>query len=108
MTMTVVVNSSMVFLVVAFLFNAVASHSTGYTNHTVGGTAGWFYNIATQKASSDYSAWAAKQTFNLGDYLSITFRDPEILMTSKLKNANHICFCAATSRRPSHVIDFSV
>ncbi|KAK4371940.1 hypothetical protein RND71_007324 [Anisodus tanguticus] len=65
-----VVDFSMVFLVViALLFNAAASQSTGYTNHTVGGPAGWFFNIATQKASSDYSAWAAKQTFNLGDYL---------------------------------------
>ncbi|XP_055823240.1 mitogen-activated protein kinase kinase kinase 18-like [Solanum dulcamara] len=32
------------------------------------GPIGWFYNVATnKKASSDYSAWAAKQTFNLGD-----------------------------------------
>lgn len=67
-----VVNSHMVFmflLAVALLFNAAASQSTGYTNHTVGGPAGWFFNITTEKASADYSAWAAKQTFNLGDYL---------------------------------------
>ncbi|XP_059312724.1 early nodulin-like protein 18 [Lycium ferocissimum] len=62
--------NSMVFLVVVALFsNGATSQSTGYTNHTVGGPAGWFYNIATKKASSDYSAWAAKQTFNLGDCL---------------------------------------
>ncbi|CAN4111655.1 unnamed protein product [Withania somnifera] len=67
-----VVYSNMVilFLVAVALFvNPAASQSTGYTNHTVGGPAGWFFNITTEKASADYSAWAAKQTFNLGDYL---------------------------------------
>lgn len=59
------------FVAVALFFNLAASQSTAkYTNHTVGGPAGWFYNINTKKTSADYSAWAAKQTFNLGDYLS--------------------------------------
>ncbi|MCD7467624.1 hypothetical protein HAX54_005167 [Datura stramonium] len=70
MAMAVVDSMVFLFLVAAALFfNAAASQSTGYTNHTVGGPAGWFFNIATGKASADYSAWAAKQTFNLGDYL---------------------------------------
>ncbi|CAN4125734.1 unnamed protein product [Withania somnifera] len=63
-------NMVILFLVaVVLFFNAAVSQSTGYTNHTVGGPAGWFFNITTEKASADYSAWAAKQTFNLGDYL---------------------------------------
>lgn len=70
--MAMAVIDSMVFLfllLVALVFNPAASQSTGYTNHTVGGPAGWFFDITTQKASADYSAWAAKQTFNLGDTL---------------------------------------
>ncbi|KAM3322840.1 hypothetical protein P3S67_003991 [Capsicum chacoense] len=69
--MTMAVVDSIVFLVaVALLFNATASQSIGYTNRTVGGLAGWFFDINTQKPSADYSTWAAKQTFNLSDYLS--------------------------------------
>lgn len=74
--MAMAVVDSMVFLFllpVALFFNLAASQSTGYTNHTVGGSAGWFFNIKTQKASADYSAWAAKQTFNLGDTLGEFF-----------------------------------
>ena len=43
---------------------------TGYTNHTVGGTVGWFFNSTTNTSATNYSTWAATQTFNLGDYLS--------------------------------------
>lgn len=49
----------------ALLVNAAA-----YTNHSVGGDAGWFFDSTTNKTSADYNAWAAKQTFSLGDYLS--------------------------------------
>ncbi|KAG5626808.1 hypothetical protein H5410_012026 [Solanum commersonii] len=70
MTMAVVDSVVFLFLLpVALFFNSAASQSTGYTNHTVGGSAGWFFDVNTQKASADYSAWAAKQTFNLGDTL---------------------------------------
>ncbi|XP_009776438.1 early nodulin-like protein 18 [Nicotiana tabacum] len=68
--MAMAVDSMVFFVAVALFFNLAASQSTAkYTNHTVGGPAGWFYNINTKKTSADYSAWAAKQTFNLGDYL---------------------------------------
>lgn len=56
--------------VVALLITAAAAADT-YTNHTVGGDAGWFFNSDTAKTSADYNAWAAKQTFNLGDFLSM-------------------------------------
>ncbi|KAL0373573.1 UNVERIFIED_CONTAM: hypothetical protein Sradi_3273000 [Sesamum radiatum] len=55
-------------IVVALLINAAAA-ATFYSNHTVGGDAGWFFNSTTNKTSADYNAWAANQTFNLGDYL---------------------------------------
>ncbi|KAL0309165.1 UNVERIFIED_CONTAM: hypothetical protein Sradi_5858800 [Sesamum radiatum] len=55
-------------IVVALLINAAAA-ATSYSNHTVGGDAGWFFNSTTNMTSADYKAWAANQTFNLGDYL---------------------------------------
>ncbi|KAG8363376.1 hypothetical protein BUALT_Bualt19G0015900 [Buddleja alternifolia] len=54
-------------IVVALLINAAAAAT--YTNHTVGGDAGWFFNSATNQTSADYNAWAANRTFSLGDYL---------------------------------------
>ncbi|KAK6142872.1 hypothetical protein DH2020_023220 [Rehmannia glutinosa] len=55
-------------IVVALLITAAAA-ADAYTNHTVGGDAGWFFNSTTNKTSADYNAWAANQTFSLGDYL---------------------------------------
>ncbi|EXB52071.1 hypothetical protein L484_024621 [Morus notabilis] len=43
--------------------------AAAYTNHTVGGDAGWFFESATNTSATDYSSWAANQTFSLGDYL---------------------------------------
>ncbi|KAK6260778.1 Phytocyanin domain - like 5 [Theobroma cacao] len=54
--------------VIALLITTVAA-ATGYTNHTVGGGAGWFFDSNTNKSAVDYSSWAANRTFNLGDYL---------------------------------------
>ncbi|KAI6702638.1 hypothetical protein NL676_011774 [Syzygium grande] len=48
---------------------ASSSAAAAYTNYTVGGNFGWFFNEATNATSGNYSAWAASQTFNLGDYL---------------------------------------
>ncbi|KAI7733794.1 hypothetical protein M8C21_012545 [Ambrosia artemisiifolia] len=42
---------------------------TAYTNHTVGGKAGWLFDPNTNTSSADYAAWTANQTFELGDYL---------------------------------------
>lgn len=49
---------------------AAAPPATQYTNHTVGGPTGWFFNATTNSSFANYSSWAASQTFNLGDYLS--------------------------------------
>ncbi|KAK2997496.1 hypothetical protein RJ639_024961 [Escallonia herrerae] len=48
---------------------AAQTPATAYTNHTVGGSAGWFFNSTTSAASSNFTAWATNQTFGLGDYL---------------------------------------
>ncbi|XP_031476785.1 blue copper protein-like [Nymphaea colorata] len=57
-------------LVAAVLTAAsVASRGAAYTNYTVGDTAGWFFNAATNRSAADYQAWAKKFTFNLGDFL---------------------------------------
>eukprot|EP01018_Ginkgo_biloba_P011958 Gb_10362 [translate_table: standard] len=51
------------FVVMGFCAGGVEA----YENHTVGGTAGWFF---TNNASVvDYSKWAGTQRFSLGDYL---------------------------------------
>ncbi|CAL5397962.1 unnamed protein product [Camellia sinensis] len=58
--------------VLALSITAVASDTpaaTQYTNHTVGGASGWFFNTTTNTSSANYTSWAASQTFNLGDYL---------------------------------------
>ncbi|XP_010272630.1 PREDICTED: cucumber peeling cupredoxin-like [Nelumbo nucifera] len=59
--------------VVALLITAAAAADTTtpppYTNHTVGGDNGWFFNPTTNTPATDYTKWAATQTFNLGDYL---------------------------------------
>ncbi|KAL6513583.1 hypothetical protein OROGR_021069 [Orobanche gracilis] len=57
-------------ITVALLIYAPAS-AEAYTNHTVGGVGGWFFNSPTSRTSADYSSWAANQTFNRGDYLII-------------------------------------
>lgn len=56
--------------VVALFATVVSAATTVYHNHTVGGTAGWFFNATTNTPATNYSSWAANQTFNLGDYLS--------------------------------------
>lgn len=56
---------------------------TGYTNHTVGGAVGWFFNSTTNTSATNYSVWAANQTFNLGDYLSKTTKHFVFLLTDQ-------------------------
>ncbi|KAK1425232.1 hypothetical protein QVD17_20580 [Tagetes erecta] len=56
----------------AMYFTFVAlfiSGATAYTNYTVGGKSGWFFDQNTNTSSANYADWAANQTFDLGDYL---------------------------------------
>lgn len=62
------VNVTVIALLIAIA--ASATPAASYTNHTVGGDAGWFFNTTTNTSIIDYSKWAANQTFSLGDFLS--------------------------------------
>lgn len=62
------VNVSLISLLVAV--GVLATPAASYTNHTVGGNAGWFFNSTTNTSIVDYSEWAANQAFSLGDFLS--------------------------------------
>ncbi|KAG9445193.1 hypothetical protein H6P81_016533 [Aristolochia fimbriata] len=60
------------FILLALLVACASGQSTsppGYANHTVGGSAGWFFNSTTETPSANYSIWAQSLKFNLGDYL---------------------------------------
>ncbi|KAJ6679534.1 BLUE COPPER PROTEIN [Salix purpurea] len=58
-------------ITMAVLISAAASQAppTKYINHTVGDSAGWFFNSTTNTTATNYSSWAGSQTFSLGDYL---------------------------------------
>ncbi|KAI4356846.1 hypothetical protein L6164_000833 [Bauhinia variegata] len=53
----------------AYALLITAASAAGYSNHTVGGKLGWFFNATTNTSATNYTAWAAAQTFALGDYL---------------------------------------
>lgn len=53
------------FILIALFITTTAA----YTNHTVGGSAGWFFNPKTNTSATNYASWTANQTFDLGDYL---------------------------------------
>ncbi|XVF22674.1 hypothetical protein REPUB_Repub12eG0191400 [Reevesia pubescens] len=56
-------------LTIIALLITTATVATAYTNHTVGGVTGWFFDSNTNTSATNYSSWAANQTFSLGDYL---------------------------------------
>ncbi|KAL8114271.1 hypothetical protein AgCh_021211 [Apium graveolens] len=56
-------------IIISFIILISPLPAAAYTNHTVGGAAGWFFNADTSTPAAKYSDWAAKQTFYLGDYL---------------------------------------
>ncbi|KAJ4955195.1 hypothetical protein NE237_011978 [Protea cynaroides] len=53
----------------SLLITVAVAATNHYTNHSVGGDTGWFFNPTTNAPFSNYTNWAANQTFNLGDYL---------------------------------------
>lgn len=57
------------FLFLAAAASSAPSAAAAYANYTVGGNSGWLFNETTNATSTNYTAWAASQTFNLGDYL---------------------------------------
>ncbi|KAM1048475.1 hypothetical protein FF1_027619 [Malus domestica] len=65
-------NPTAIMLLIAIAATAAAAATptaTQYVNHTVGGATGWFFNSTSNSSFTNYSSWAATQTFNLGDYL---------------------------------------
>ncbi|XP_060668719.1 early nodulin-like protein 18 [Ziziphus jujuba] len=62
-------NLSVFVLLIAVAVSAQSTPTTSYTNHTVGGPAGWFFNSSTNSSATNYSSWASSQIFNLGDFL---------------------------------------
>ncbi|URE10387.1 Plastocyanin-like domain [Musa troglodytarum] len=61
---------TVLFMVISFTTSAADSPpAPPYTNHTVGGAAGWFFNSTSNSSVTNYSDWASTQNFFLGDYL---------------------------------------
>ncbi|KAI3744350.1 hypothetical protein L1987_57429 [Smallanthus sonchifolius] len=67
--------------------------ATAYTNHTVGGPAGWLFDPKTNTSSANYASWAANQTFHLGDYL-IFKTNSNIQMLVLTYNETTFCSCS--------------
>ncbi|XP_045805016.1 cucumber peeling cupredoxin-like [Trifolium pratense] len=78
-------------LVLLFTTISAASAITGYQNHTVGGTAGWFFNSTTNTSATNYSSWASTQTFNLGDYLIFNTNSNQSVILTYNKTAYLNC-----------------
>ncbi|XP_061998953.1 early nodulin-like protein 18 [Rosa rugosa] len=70
----------------------VAPPATKYINHTVGGPIGWFFNSTSNTSFTNYSSWAASQTFNLGDYLVFNTENQTVIDT---QNATTYRSCTA-------------
>ncbi|KAG6749416.1 hypothetical protein POTOM_046462 [Populus tomentosa] len=81
-------------ITVAILITAATSQAppTKYVNHTVGDTASWFFNSTTNTTATNYSSWAASQTFNLGDYL--IFKTSSNQMVTQTYNLTKLKNCS--------------
>ncbi|XP_021748724.1 cucumber peeling cupredoxin-like [Chenopodium quinoa] len=64
-----------------------------YTNHTVGGPppSGWYFNSSSNISSTNYSSWAASQTFNLGDYLIFNTNTNQTVIQTYNSNTYNNC-----------------
>uniref|UniRef100_A0A7N0ZR07 Phytocyanin domain-containing protein n=1 Tax=Kalanchoe fedtschenkoi TaxID=63787 RepID=A0A7N0ZR07_KALFE len=81
---------SMAVNLASLLLLIFASTATAYTNHTVGDAKGWHFNATTNTSATDYSAWAANQTFSLGDYLIFkTTTNQTVIQTYNVTNYRH-------------------
>ncbi|OUZ99469.1 Plastocyanin-like [Macleaya cordata] len=91
--------------VITLLITTVASDSAAppYTNHTVGGSAGWFFNTSTNSSSTDYSKWAADQTFNLGDFLIFNTNTNQTVIQTFNETAYQKCDADDTSETDTSV-----
>ncbi|XP_061339667.1 early nodulin-like protein 18 [Gastrolobium bilobum] len=77
--------------VFALLIATAAATGTGYRNHTVGDGAGWLFNSTTNTSATNYSSWAATQTFSLGDYLIFNTNSNETVIQTYNKTSYLSC-----------------
>ncbi|PON85145.1 Phytocyanin domain containing protein [Trema orientale] len=69
----------------------MVSTAAAYTNHTVGGNAGWFFNATTNTTAANYSSWAATQTFSLGDFLLFKTNSNQTVIETYNKTTYQSC-----------------
>ncbi|KAK1319740.1 hypothetical protein QJS10_CPB04g00237 [Acorus calamus] len=76
----------------AFITAALAADPSPppYTNHTVGGAAGWFFFDKNATSATNYSDWASKQSFNLGDFLNIQQDDLPVVQRRRRRRKRHL------------------
>ncbi|OAY64994.1 hypothetical protein ACMD2_17702 [Ananas comosus] len=70
---------------------AAADTAPPYANHTVGGAAGWFFNATANASATNYSAWAATQSFYLGDYLIFNTNANSTVVQTSNETAYQLC-----------------
>ncbi|KAG0458228.1 hypothetical protein HPP92_023385 [Vanilla planifolia] len=81
--------------VAAVLFTSasmvVAAQLPAYTNHTVGGAAGWFFNETKNSSVANYNTWAATQSFYLGDFLIFHTNSNTTVVQTYNQTTYHLC-----------------
>ncbi|RZC83628.1 hypothetical protein C5167_046417 [Papaver somniferum] len=86
-----IINISSYLAIVTLLVLITIPSSESYTNHTVGGASGWYFNRSSNKSITDYSKWASGKTFNLGDYLIFDTNTNQTVIQTYNETAYKIC-----------------
>ncbi|XP_047050824.1 blue copper protein-like [Lolium rigidum] len=60
-------------------------------NHTVGDSAGWFFDGKANASAANYSVWAANRTFYLGDYLTFKTRTDNTVVHTTNATVYKLC-----------------
>ncbi|CAM0949634.1 unnamed protein product [Alopecurus aequalis] len=108
--MQALINLVVLSMVVALLLDAVSSTATAVagnatasssrnttallpfgSNHTVGDSAGWFFDGKANALAANYSVWAANRTFYLGDYLSFKTRTDNTVVHTTNATVYKLC-----------------
>ncbi|RZC73063.1 hypothetical protein C5167_048542 [Papaver somniferum] len=86
-----IINISSYLTIITLLVLTTIPSSESYTNHTVGGASGWYFNRSSNKSITDYSKWASGKTFNLGDYLIFDTNTNQTVIQTYNETAYKIC-----------------
>lgn len=108
--MHALINLVMAFMAVASLLAAVTPTATAVAgnataspgrnttalppfgaNHTVGDSAGWFFDGKANASAANYSVWAANRTFYLGDYLNFKTRTDNTVVHTTNATVYKLC-----------------